>query len=90
MSEPTWTNAHGEPVDLDNIDKVYALNILSHYTLNCGRLGYDHEDMRNNALVQKLRGIVLDGREPNLRDRLRATWFDVRCAWKGMPWRSGR
>ncbi len=90
MRNPTWTDVFGHEVDLDNIDRVYALNILTHHTLVCGRRLNSHSDMRRDPLVQKLRAVVLGGREPNLRDRLRATWYDVRCAWKGLPWRATR
>ena len=88
MTAPTWHNAFGEPVDLDNIDREYALNILCHYTLNAGWRGLDHEDMHNDPLVQKLRGIVLNGRKPNFWDRQRAVVYNIRCALRGLPWRA--
>jgi hypothetical protein len=53
-----------------------------------GALGFTDKDMREDPLVQKLRDVILNGREPNYRDRQRAKRYDNLNEFKGLPWRS--
>lgn len=87
-SEARWVDALGREVDLDNIDREYALNILSMVLLRRGRLGLSDDDIRNDPLVQKLRDVVLTGRKPNLSDRLRAMDYNVRNRLAGKSFRA--
>lgn len=95
MSEARWLNSLGEEVDLDNIDREYALNILCMVLLRRGRmqnihdsLGIPREDVREDPLVQKLRDVVLTGRAPNKRDRIRAIRYNMRNKRRGLPYRA--
>lgn len=85
-----WRNVFGDPVDLDNIDKTYALNILTMVLLSRGRYydAYTQEDIRDDELVQKLRDVVLNGRDKNYVDRLRAISYNARCKLKGLRFRA--
>ena len=83
-----WHNAFGEPVDLDDIDKEYALNILSMVISTRTLRGYTREDFQNDPLVEKLRSVVLNGREKNARDRLRGWCYNWRCRRAGLPYRA--
>lgn len=69
-----WFNVFGERVDLDRIDREYALNILSRVLERNLAV-----DPRTDPLVQKLRGRILQGRDPNWRDWLRRKRYNVRC-----------
>lgn len=88
MERVLWRNVFGEPVDLDNIDREYALNILTMTLLRRGRFGYTPDEIREDPLVQKLRAVVLNGRERNFTDRLRAVSYNARCTLKGLPFRA--
>lgn len=88
ITTPTWHNALGDEVDLDNIDRVYALNILTMVLLRRGLLNYSPEEVLVDPLVQKLREVVLDGRKPNLSDRVRAIGYNVRCWRAKLPYRA--
>lgn len=88
MERVLWRNVFGEPVDLDNIDRVYALNILSHVTLRRGRLGFTDDDLREDELIQKLREVILEGREPTFQDRARARVYNTRCWIRNLPYRA--
>lgn len=86
--EARWVNALGEEVDLDNIDAEYALNI---YTMVCtrrGALGYTDSEMRSDPLVQKLREVILTGRDRNTHDKLRARRYNIMCRFRGLPFRA--
>lgn len=85
-----WKNALGDEVDLDNIDKVYALNILSMVLLRCGRQYWSDDEIRADPLVGKLRSVVLTGRSPNASDRLRGRIYNIRCRVRGLPYRAGQ
>lgn len=85
---PQWFNALGEEVDLDNIDREYALNILSMVLPARASLGYTPDEIREDALVQKLRDIVLNGRTMNSHDRLRAIRYNFACRLRGLPFRA--
>lgn len=85
-TEARWFDSLGREVDLDNIDKEYALNILTMVLLRRGRDGYD--DVREDALVQKLREVVLTGREPSGEDRKRAARYNVENVAAGLPYRA--
>jgi hypothetical protein len=87
LGEARWNNAFGEPVDLDNIDREYALNIYTMVIQRRERAGYTRDDYLQDPLVQKLRDVILDGRRPGLRDRLRAFRFNIRSRRQGMPFR---
>lgn len=86
--EARWHNALGEEVDLDDIDAEYALNILTHYSLNCGKRGYTDDDMRASPLVQKLRQVILFGRQRNPDDDRRAADYNARCEARGIAFRA--
>lgn len=97
IPEARWFNSLGEEVDLDNIDREYALNILSMVLLRHGRdqgyaeaFGYDDTpvDLREDPLVNKLREVVLTGREKNLRDRARAVRYNMLNKRAGKPFRA--
>jgi hypothetical protein len=75
--KPRWLDSLGREVDLDNIDREYALNILTMVLLRRGRGGYTDAEIREDALVQKLREVVLTGREPNHEDRRRAFKYNI-------------
>jgi hypothetical protein len=86
--EPRWYNVHREEVDLNNIDREYALNILMLAHANRVKMGYTREDFIEDRLIQKLRGIVLEGREKNLRDKIRGARYNLRCRVRGLPYRA--
>lgn len=89
QDEARWYNAFGEEVDLDNIDREYALNILSMYILNGGRrFMHTHESIKSDPLVVKLRSVILNGRKPTMRDRARAFAYNIRCVREGLPFRA--
>jgi hypothetical protein len=81
--KPRWYNVFGEAVDLDDIDKRYAANILGHIDNRPrGRYGL------GDALIDKLEEVAANGRRPNLRDRLRAVRYNIRCWREGQPYRA--
>lgn len=85
---PLWTNAFGEPVDLDNIDREYALNI---YTMVIKRRGLwmcSDEQIREDPLVQKLREVILAGAKKRPSDRLRAIRYNVKARAAGIRFRA--
>jgi hypothetical protein len=88
MSEARWKNVFGQEVDLDNIDRQYALNILSMTLLRRGSIGATRQDCIDDPLIQKLREVVLEGREPNLSDRIRGRIYNLRCRLRGLPHRA--
>ena len=83
-----WRNVFGEPVDLDDIDREYALNILSMVIARRARAGYTADEMREDPLIQKLREVVLEGREKTAKDRRRARRYNKRTAKLGLPYRA--
>lgn len=87
---PRWFDALGREVDLDNIDREYALNILTMVLLRRGKAWATPDDIRQDALVQKLRDVVLNGRAPNARDADRARQYNARCDAQGIPFRAPR
>lgn len=66
MTEPRWYNIHGEEVDLDRIDREYALNIL---LLLYNRRRHERVDPYTDPLIQKLRLRVLYGPKPGCLQR---------------------
>lgn len=88
MGEARWRDALGNEVDLDDIDVEYALNILTHYTLRCGKRGMTDDDMRANPLVQKLRKTIMFGRQPNPDDIARAKEYNEKCEKRGLAFRA--
>lgn len=88
MSEPLWRNVFGEPVDLDNIDREYALNILMMATTSRAQRGYTSQEFRDDPLIQKLREVILSRRRKRLRDLLRALNYNRRCKAAGYPYRA--
>lgn len=86
--EPVWYNVFGERVDLDDIDNRYALNILTMALLRRGRRGVTDREVRVDPLIQKLREVVLYGRSPKLRDRIRAIKYNRRARREGIPLRA--
>lgn len=85
---PRWQNALGEDVDLDNIDRKYALNIYSMVLRRRAQMGYTTQDVKEDNLLHKLYGIILDGRKPNLRDKLRAEHYNFHTKRAGLPFRA--
>lgn len=85
-NEARWYNAFGEEVDLDNIDREYALNILSMFLLNSGLRGFIVD--KDHPLTTKLRDVILNGRKPTMRDRARAFAYNIRCVREGKPFRA--
>jgi hypothetical protein len=86
--KPLWYDSVGRPVDVHNIDKEYALNILTMVAHRRGRTGYTLEDLRHDELVAALRETVLHGREPTDEDRERAAKYNELNAQKGLPYRA--
>lgn len=52
------------------------------------RWGYTADEMRDDPLIQKLREVVLTGREKNASDRKRAILYNLRNRKRGLPWRA--
>lgn len=86
--EPQWFNVFGEEVDLDDIDRSYALNILCMALVSRGLHGHTDDEIRQDTLITKLREVVLDGRERTLRDRWRALKYNWRCWRADLPYRA--
>lgn len=89
-----WYDAHGRPVNIEQIDKRYALNIL---TMVVGRIYVANADLpehevgdiiRNHPLVQRLRETVLNGRDPDVRDRARAVEYNELSERRGIPFKA--
>lgn len=85
---PRWFDARGIEVDLDDIDKVYALNILMMVHARRVLAGYTANEMRADPLIQKLREVVLHGREPDLGDRRRGDIYNRAMQRLGLPYRA--
>lgn len=83
-----WYDVFDRPVDLDDIDKRYALNILTMALLRRGRRGATDADIRVDPLIQKLREVTLHGRDPKLRDRVRAFKYNRRARREGISLRA--
>lgn len=88
MSDTLWHDVFGDPVNLDDIDKRYALNILTMALLRRGRRGVTDKELLTDPLIQKLREVVLNGRDPKLRDRVRAFKYNRRAKREGIPLRA--
>lgn len=84
-----WRNVFGEPVDLDKIDREYALNI---YHMRVARkasvLGWTAQDFEDDPLTQKLREIILSRRRKRPRDYARAIHYNIRCKCAGLKFRA--
>lgn len=87
-AEPSWRNVWGQEIDLDDIDREYALNILMMAHTTRVLMDYTRDDFMRDRLIQKLRGIVLEGREPSWRDKIRGARYNARCRRKGLPYRA--
>lgn len=85
-SSPIWFDSLGREVDLDNIDKEYALAILTMVLLRRGRRGAT--DVRHDPLIDKLRDVVLNGRAPNEADLARARAYNEKNKAAGLPYRA--
>lgn len=84
-----WYDSLGRKVDLDNIDKRYALNIYTMYVMRQAlRFGMGPKDLVHDELAQKLREVMMTGREPNESDRARAAEYDALNAKNRKPFRS--
>ena len=86
--EIMWRDSLGNPIDVTDIDKEYALNIYTMVIQRRTRWGYTAEDLREDELVQALRETVLHGREPNERDRLRAVNYNLGNRAADLPFRA--
>jgi hypothetical protein len=90
-----WINVFGEEVDLDSIDREYALNI---YTMAVRRRvewwsdslssAEIDERLREDPLIEKLREVILKDAKKTPRDRLRAIRYNQRAAKRGLRWRA--
>ena len=79
----------GNEVDLNDIDREYALNILTMVVFRRGEMGlWSMDDLRHDALVEKLRDVVLTGREPGAKDRVRAFQYNLDNVRAGLPYRA--
>lgn len=67
MPEARWFNIYGDEVDLDSINREYALNILLRLY---DRRRHEWADPYTDPLIQKLRQRVLDGPKPSFAQRL--------------------
>lgn len=83
-----WFNSLGQEVIIEEIDREYALNILTMVLLRCGRAGCDDQEVRQDPLVQRLRPVVLHGREPNEADAERGALYNKQNRRLGMPFRA--
>ncbi len=90
MPDALWRNVFGDEVNLDDIDRAYALNIYTMVVAKRARRGYTRDDFMGDPLVQKLREVILAGREPNLRDKLRGAAYSMRCWAAELPYRASR
>ena len=88
LGQARWVNALGEEVDLDNIDAEYALNIYTMVCMRRGMLGFTDSDMREDPLVQKLREVILTGRDRNVHDKVRERRYNIMCRFRGLPFRA--
>lgn len=86
-SPSLWRNSLGEPVDLDNIDREYALNIYAHVLIRRGPWMTDDE-MRADPLLTKLREVILTGRDKTPDDDRRAMIYNAMNAARGKRWRA--
>lgn len=78
--KPLWTNSLGQPVDLDNIDRQYAIRILAHLA--------GHYGAGSEALVEKLVEVATNGRAPTEADLARARAYNDKNKALGLPWRA--
>ena len=88
MTDVLWRNAFGEPVDLDNIDREYALNI---YTMVVRRRGvwlWSDDEIRDDPLVQKLREVILKDAKKTPRHVARAIRYNAKARARGLRWRA--
>lgn len=84
MTSVLWKNSLGEPVDLDTINREYALNILMMYVARKARQGWLNEDFREDELTQELRDVILTGRDRDGGDSLREAAYTERKAARGV------
>ena len=92
MPDARWFNSLGEEVNLDDIDREYALNILTMVLWRRGRdsnfTGQAMSSLREDALVQKLRDVVLHGREKTGKDKTRAMQYNIDNVRAGKKFRA--
>lgn len=95
-NEVLWRNVFGEPVDLDDIDREYALAIYTmvvmrrtrfYEAMGLSRVEQDAE-IRVDALVQKLREVILKDAKKRPKDRRRALFYNRRAKKLGLRWRA--
>ncbi len=84
MLEARWVNVFGEEVDLDDIDRIYALNILTHLLSHPAVRTMSPSAVQNSPLVNKLREVILEGRDPNYYDCMRYVDYKLRCHEEGI------
>lgn len=87
-NESMWRNSLGEPVDLDNIDSEYALNIYTMAVKRRGANAVSETEMRADPLLQKLREVILAGKKPGPEDHRRAMVYNALNAARGLRWRA--
>lgn len=83
-----WYNVLGDEVDLNKIDREYALNILMHVHGRMAWCGTEQAETRNDELIQELRKVVLSRRRRRPRDVWRAFNYNRRCKKAGYPYRA--
>ena len=86
--KPRWYDSLGREVDLDDIDREYALNIFTMVVSRRARQGYRAADFKEDPLIQKLREVILTGREPTPEDYARAMQYNADNARAGLPFRA--
>lgn len=95
ISEVLWRNAFGEPVDLDSIDREYALNIYTMVVQRRVEAWYwlltqaeVEKELRGDPLVQKLREVILEDHEKTPADIARAKRFNAKAQKLGIRHRA--
>lgn len=71
-----WRDSLGRAVDVEDIDKLYALNILMMHVTRMAKVGWHAANFKHDELTQKLRETVLYGRKPNQADNERAMEYN--------------
>jgi hypothetical protein len=80
-----WLNYFREPVDLDDIDREYAENILANATRQFERKGMSRAEIDAHPLVQKLNQVIPVAREKNDEDRRREREYNFRVLEANRP-----
>jgi hypothetical protein len=85
VSDVLWRNYFGEPVNLDDIDRRYAENILANAVAQCERRGWSKARIEALPLVQKLRQVIPVAREATEEDLRREREYNFRVLEANRP-----